>query len=285
MRPRLGEVRLGWLVPVLASIVLAIVLTVLKITDVYWGIAAGLALELIAVLHTTLRRLTSIEKMLGQVRSLPKIQGIIDNIQDITTKPSRFKSLLLDQEVDIFDAMIDQLGRGRQSVSVDHFMRLAEVIYGELKRHDTLYATSVFGGGEYWSTRFGQRYAELNKSAARRGVKIVRTYILRDSAQLAEKAAIMQTQAGFSDVRVVMLADVPIGDNELRDFLVVDLEIAAEFHFATNNVITHIDVVSDRGEVTELSRTMERILHASVPLKDALGGKPELQLIRPPGDA
>ena len=47
----------------------------------------------------------------------------------------------------MFDATIYQLNRGRQSVSPPHFMELADVIYKELREHERLRATSVFGGG------------------------------------------------------------------------------------------------------------------------------------------
>ena len=137
-------------------------------------------------------------------------------------------------------------------------MEIAEQIYHSLGAGDSLLATSLFAGGDYWTERFGPDYARFNRQACLRGARIERVFILRNQTHFDQVHAILKQQSEYSNVYVALLDKNPLLEREYRDAFVINDEIAADFHFS-QNILTSIDLITDPIEIGEITSLLRRI--------------------------
>lgn len=257
------------MISVALSVALSVLLWRLDVVNPGPAIVAGLLLELVVVTHRMLLHVNGFGHQIGQISSLPDLRQIVSDIDQISRDNRRFTKLILLTMAHNFLLQTSQLRNGRLVMSPDQFMVLARAIYGNLGRSDTLMATSYFAGGDYWTTRYGGEYATLNRRASAQGAKIKRIYMLRDKLQLAEKNDILCEQTKFSEVHVLLLNQIPLADSDQRDFLVINDQLAAEFHFAGGQIVSTIDLILDGNAVIELNMLMQKLLSHSEPVTGA----------------
>lgn len=255
---------------VLLSVCLGIALWKLDVINPGPAIVAALLLELVLISHRMFARVGAFSRRMGQISSLPEMNDILLQVSELSRDRRRFSRLILNTIVRNFCNQTAQLRHGRQNLSPDQFMLIAKAVYESLSSSDTLMATSYFGGGDYWTTKYGAEYAALNRAAHARGAKIVRIYVVRDRQHFADKAALIKQQLIFSDVRVLMLDEITLANSEQRDFFVLNDQLAAEFHFSGGDIVSSIDVVLDPAIVNEMSALMQKLNGLSRPAQELL---------------
>lgn len=248
------------LVPFVLSTALFFALWRLQISDSTTSLIFAFLLELLLLGHILLVRMEHVHATVDDVVNVRGLANVPADIQNAKRMQVRFNPRLVDGLITEFATDLAQLGQGRQRLSPDRFMSIANVIYQELKQGDTLTATSYFAGGDYWKERYGAEYARLNQEAHQRGAFIQRIFVLRDAQHLQEKHEILLAQQKFVDVHVCVLSENPLMPDEHRDFFVINEDLAAEFHFSPSQVLLYVDLVSNKAEVARLRALMGRIM-------------------------
>jgi hypothetical protein len=149
-------------------------------------------------------------------------------------------------------------------------MDFAEILYHSLSKSDEIEATSLFGGGTYWSKRYGMRYAELNKDASNKGTKITRTFIPRNEEDSNKLKETYIEQSCYVTVCVANYQNVSEMDSAaIMDFFILNDELVVEYVFnADFSDIKHIDVITSLEEIKHYRRKMNVIKSESKPYEN-----------------
>lgn len=236
------------IIPLLVSTGFAVLLWYIKVTSVGQTVIAGLLLELVIVSHKILLHVRGLYTAIGDVSLTEGLSTVPKDIKASLERDKRFSKVIVDCAVQDFSRHINQLARGKQRMSVDRFMSIAESVFATLTAQDQVLATSLFGGGDYWKVKFGAKYAEFNRDARARGAKIDRIFIFRDQAHFSEFKQILSQQLTYANVYYAICTDDALDDVQFRDILVINDEIGAEFNFS-GPIITSADLITDRHEV------------------------------------
>lgn len=232
--------------------------TVELATSAMVGVSLALLIEVWLSVWQFDFRIAQLESRLGSFRGLEKFSKAIETIESLGGRGERWTPKLLDKLVSGFNAELSALSRGQIRYSVDRFMDdFAEPFFSNLSDRDELRAISFLGGGDYWKLNYGSRYRELNRIAARRGVKITRIFVAKDTEHLDELREVMAQQAQFVDVKYVFLQD--LAKHHRLDFFVLNSdEIAVEFNFrdVSQTEIMNIAVFLDKSDIRRFTDIM-----------------------------
>lgn len=249
---------------VLLSMGVGLILWLTKITGEGAAILAAIGLELVVVVH---RMHFELQKIDDPIRSLVRnaeLDGAIGAAREILSSKNPQAKVLLESAVQTFATRIKELRTGWARFSPPDFMEWAEGMFSGAKPGHTFHATSHLGGGEYWRRTYGRRYEALNRSAQALGLSIQRIYIFRDASHFDEFREVLDRQAEFTDIRIILLDE---GDTSMRlphrDFFVYNTDVAAEFHFAEPGmVLSHIQITTEREQVKTMAAEYGRMRDA-----------------------
>ncbi|MDY7080795.1 MAG: hypothetical protein SXV54_28260 [Chloroflexota bacterium] len=139
--------------------------------------------------------------------------------------------------------------------------------------HSSGFATALVRLDTFWFPESGQYYQDETLAAAKRGVPIVRVFLIdRQDVEISEAfLALMQEQADAGiDVRVAYTADLP--PEIVADFGIWDEKIVGYVNTAPNsNKIVGATFLSTDAERLRARTMRDRILQVSVPLGDVIG--------------
>jgi hypothetical protein len=245
----------------LLSMAVGLVLWLTKITGEAFALLSAIGLELVIVVHRVLFQIEKAEDPLRSLFRTAKIDEALEAGRHIIRSGNPQARALLEGTANAFSERVKALHSGTVRCSPSEFMEFAEGLFESAKPGHRLCATSHLAGGAYWDRLYGQRYENLNRAAAARGLEIERIYLLRDDDHLEEVRATLERQAAFSTVRTVLLNEI---DDSVaaprRDFFVYHTEVVAEFVFAEPNMtLEYINLTTDDGQVRNLAREYARI--------------------------
>jgi hypothetical protein len=239
----------------LLSLGVGVILWVTKVTEEWAAILAALGLELVVITHRVHFELRKIDDPIRSLVRHTDLDGAIGAAREILSSKNPQATVLLESAVQTFSTRIKELRTGWARFSPSDFMEWAEGLFSGARPGDTFQATSHLGGGEYWRRNYGRRYEALNRVASALGLAIQRIYIFRNEAHLDEFSEVLDRQAEFTEVRIILLDE---GDSSLRlphrDFFVYNNDVAAEFHFAEPGmVLSHIQITTERDQVKAMA--------------------------------
>lgn len=238
--------------------------------DLGTSLLVAVVIELIILMHYSLSRLSILESLLGYSQGVAEIGPFIPRIHSILKSNDRWRNILLGLNLRDFSLKIGYLENNKVQLSPSEFMDFAEILYHSLSKADEIVATSLFGGGAYWSKRYGMRYAELNKDASDKGAKITRIFIPRNEE---DSKKLKDTYAEQSCYITVFVADyqnvLEMDRAAIMDFFILNDELVIEYVFnADFSDIKHIDVITSLEEIKHYRRKMNVIKSESKPYDD-----------------
>lgn len=120
-------------------------------------------------------------------------------------------------------------------------------------------ATSLFLEG--WQDRWGAAYWEAQQGLLRNSVSIKR--IFATSGPLSENGKHILLDQHRAGVEVYLIESSELGANEIRDFIVVDRDIAGEVLFTTGDRITGGLITLDKESIASFVDAFETLLARS----------------------
>lgn len=249
---------------VLLSIVVGVIAALMGATAAM-AILISILIELWITTHHSLAKIKDLEKMLGFTRGISSMSALIPKIHNVLCCENKWSNIILSFKLDKLSLEVDNLEKQRIPLSTEEFMEFAEKFFTLLDKNDRVFATSLFGGGDYWRRKYGIRYASLNKKAAQQGASITRTFIPRDQSDQQKLEQIFKEQAGYLQVRVVEHDDLnEVDRHAIKDFLLLNDELAIEFIFdASFKDIDSIVVILGPEDVKHYSKRMRKIIELS----------------------
>jgi len=243
---------------------------------VAWGLGAkpdnsiGIAvlIELVLLAHYILERINHIGSILGYSRGFASISDLVPSLNMLSKSNNTWIKHLLQLRIEQFSLNISYLRNNRIPMRPDEFMEFAEVLFQSIGPQDKFEAVSLFGGGEYWKHKYGQRYAALNQVASKRGVKIIRTFIPRNEDNHNALSEIYAEQSSYCEIFVSEFNSINELDKQsAKDFFLLNNELAVEFVFnADYSDMDHIDVITSENEIKNVyRRRMDKIRSLSSP--------------------
>jgi hypothetical protein len=236
---------------------------------VTWGLgtrpdaAIGIAflIELLLLTHYMLERINHIGSILGYSNGMASISKLVPILQKLSESDNRWKKILLKLRLEQFSLSISYLNNNRVPLTPDEFMEFSEILFKSLTAKDKFEAVSLFGGGEYWSRKYGQRYAALNKFASENGAKFTRTFIPRNKNNHVSLEKIYSEQSSYADIFVVDYEHIAELDKQsARDFFLLNNDMAVEFIFSADfSDVSHIDVITSDDEIKVYRKKLEKI--------------------------
>lgn len=225
------------------------------------SLLVAVVIELIILMHYFISRLSILESLLGYSQGVVEIGPFIPRIHRIVKSNNRWRNILLRLNFRDFSLKIDYLENNKVQLSPSEFMDFAEILYHSLSKSDEIEATSLFGGGAYWSKRYGMRYAELNKDASDKGAKITRVFIPRNEENSKILKDTYAEQSSYISVFVADYQNIYEMDSfAIMDFFILNDELVIEYVFnADFSDIKHIDVITSLEEIKHYRRKMNVI--------------------------
>lgn len=235
------------------------------------AIGIALLIELLLLTHYMLERLNHIGSILGHSDGMASISKLVPILQKLTESNNKWRKILLQLRLESFSLNISYLDNNRVPLSPEEFMEFSEIFFSSLTAKDTFEAVSLFGGGDYWNKKYGQRYALLNKIASESGASLIRTFIPRNQSNHDSLADIYAEQSSYADIFVVDYVDITeIDKQSARDFFLLNDELAVEFVFSADySDVSHIDVITSDDEVKAYRKKMAKINSLSSPYRKA----------------
>jgi hypothetical protein len=246
---------------VLLSLGVGLILWLTKISGEEAAILSAIGLELVIIVHRVHFDLGKVaDPVRGLVHSAELDKALVAAREIMSSKNPQAR-VLLESATQTFANRIMELHSGWAKFSPTAFMEWVEGLFGAAKPGDSFHATSHLAGGNYWKLNYGKRYEALNRSAQARGLQIQRIYLLRDSNHLAECREVLDRQAEFADIRLILLDN---NDQSMRlphrDFFVYNNDVAAEFHFTEPGMeLAYIQVTTNRDEIRKLASEYARM--------------------------
>ncbi|MCU7811309.1 MAG: hypothetical protein KZQ77_08730 [Candidatus Thiodiazotropha sp. (ex Notomyrtea botanica)] len=176
-----------------------------------WGLGArpdvsiGVAvlIELVLLAHYMLERINRIGSILGYSHGIASISELVPILQKLSESDNRWRKKLLQLRVEQFALNISYLSNNRVPLTPGEFIEFSEILFQSVNSQDKFEAVSLFGGGDYWKRKYGQRYAALNKIASENGAKLIRTFIPRNENNHNSLAETYANQSSYADIFVV----------------------------------------------------------------------------------
>ncbi len=233
--------------------------------DTTTAILIGILTELWITVHKALFKIDDIEKLLGNTKGISSMITLIPKIHKVLSYNNKWSNIIYSSKLEKLSLEINNMEKRRIPLNADEFMEFAEKLFNTLSKKDKLFATSLFGGGTYWTRKYGIRYAKLNENAQRQGANITRVFIVKNDEEAKQFDEIFQEQAKYINVLVADFETVTeVNRLLLKDFFILNNEIVVEFVFdAVFKEIDSIIVILDKEEISNYTKRMNQLLELS----------------------
>lgn len=215
-------------------------------------------------------QLSDIQKALSFGTSLSHVLPIYQRLNAIDVDRDKLGRALTQYVNNRFLQTADDLGFSKLILTPKEFMEFADYLFPLLGKGDDFFATSLFGGGAYWSQKYAERYLVLNSEAVGRGCRMRRAFIVNDDQTDNETLSKARSQRAAVEVSVVNIADLIAREGgAARDFFIVNDSLVAEWRFDTKlRELECITLLFSKGEVRRFTKYKECILAEGRHLSD-----------------
>ena len=230
------------------------------------AVLVTILVELWITIHRSISKVTDLEKMHGYSAGMSAMSEVIPVIHKIMQNKNKWSDIVLSQKLEKLLLDVDCIEKQRIQLNLEDFMDFADVFFNKLNRNDEIFATSLFGGGNYWDKKYGQRYAKLNQTAIQKGASITRIFIHKDTNDKSRLEETLKKQSANSiKVRTTDLNELnEINKSSIKDFFILNEELVTEFHFDHQfNEIASISVIISKEEVRDYSKKMKKLIELS----------------------
>ncbi|KXH76383.1 MAG: hypothetical protein AM326_07130 [Candidatus Thorarchaeota archaeon SMTZ-45] len=258
---------MGLMIAIIASFVVW-----LATTDVLSSVLVALVIELVALTIETQIQLSHSTKVIADTLSISEVSATHKPLREVVAEYDlimRNGSPLHIQEAQRgllkFGEMIKDLRRGRISIPREEAYVRAGQIFDTVQK--TVLATDIVMDPYKWSTGDHHLWQETNLRTARKGLKIIRIFILKDKDFLRDEFPLTntireQSEAGIS-VRYVTIDELE--PELIRDGALLDDNIAITSLFTPAGEFGLFTLETSSSVVEDSRRHFERILARSHP--------------------
>jgi len=270
MSIRIPEKLLGLMMAIIASFIVW-----LATTDVLSSILVALVIELIALTIETQIQLSNSTKVIADTLSITEASATHKPLREVVTEYDlimRNGSPLHIEEAQRgllkFGEIIKDLRRGRISIPREEAYVRAGQIFDTVQK--TISATDIVMDPNKWSSGDHPLWQEANLRSARKGLKIIRIFILKDKDFLRDEFPLANTMREQSKARI-SVRYVTIDELEpelIRDGALLDDTIAITSLFTPAGEFGLFTLETSSSVVEDSRRHFERILARSYPFEN-----------------